>query len=287
MILDRGRLLSLIALLCLVSGPAWTAAWSEGRPAADLLTAGQAQALVGRALNQELRMAQDQSHPMRYKLRKTSPRITTTKDIVESRDGFVARLLSINDQPLSPTDEQKEQARLDALASDPSLQRHRKHGEDSDAEIVLKVLRMLPQAFVYQYAGPGMGPGGRVEKFTFKPNPGFSPPDLETQALTAMTGELWIDAGRERVARLTGSLQQDTSYGWGILGKLNKGGWLQIEQGPVSGQGWRLTHVQLKMSLRILIKTKIFDTDEQMRDYTPVPAGIDYREAIHLLRSGK
>jgi hypothetical protein len=219
---------------------------------------------------------------MRFLLRKTSPRLTTTKDIVETRDGAVARLLSVNDTPLSPADEQKEQARLDALASNPSLQSHRKQGEDSDTRIVLKLLRMLPNAFLYQYAGSN----GTVERFSFRPNQKFSPPDYETQALTALSGEIWIDPAQERVTRLEGHLQQDTDYGWGILGKLNKGGWVVIEQADVGGKQWRIVHVQMKMTLRIIFKTKVFDTTEQMSRYSPVPSGLDYREAIRMLRAG-
>lgn len=223
---------------------------------------------------------------MRFLLRKTSPRVTSVKDIIETRDGNVAHLLSINDTPLSPLDAQKEQERLDTLAADPSLQKHRKQGENSDLGIVLKLLRMLPSAFLYQYAGPGVGPTGRIEKFTFRPNPRFSPQDLETQALTAMSGEVWIDPAQERVTRLEGHLLQDTNYGWGILGRLNKGGWLIIEQVDVGENQWRIVHVQMKMTLRILFKTKIFDTEEQMSRYTSVPAGLDYRQAIQMLRAG-
>ena len=119
------------------------------------LTPAQGQALVDRALANELRAAQDASHPMRYQLRKTSPRLTTTKEICETRDGDVARLIAINDRPLSAADEQKEEARLDALLSDPGKQRHRKQAEDTDAGRALKVLRALPTAFDYQYAGSG------------------------------------------------------------------------------------------------------------------------------------
>ena len=242
--------------------------------------------MVQRALSTELRTAQDPNHPMRYLLRKQSPRLTTTKDIVETRDGAVARLLSVNDTPLNQDDEQKEQTRLATLAANPSLQRHRKQNEDSDMGIVLKLLRMLPEAFLYQYAGTVGTPTGQAEKFTFRPNPRFSPPDYETQALTAMSGELWIDPAQERVLRLEGHLQQDTDYGWGILGKLNKGGWLVIEQAEVGGHQWRITHVQMQMSLRILFKTKVFDTVEQLSHYSQVPAGMDYRQAIQMLRSG-
>jgi len=273
-----------LPLLCLLL----LAVPALGQPAAssaESLTPAQAQALVGRALSNEIRSAPDSNHPMRFQLRKSSPRLTTTKDIVETRDGAVARLLSVNDSPLGPADEQKEQARLDALLSDPSLQRHRKQGEDSDTGIVLKLLRMLPNAFLYQYAGSAASPSGNVEKFTFTPNPRFSPPDYESEALTALSGEIWIDPAQERVTRLEGHLQQDTDYGWGILGRLNKGGWVVIEQADVGGKQWRIVHVQMEMTLRILFKTKVFNTVEQMSRYAPVPQGLDYRQAIRMLRA--
>ncbi|MGA2651332.1 MAG: hypothetical protein ABSF28_12445 [Terracidiphilus sp.] len=249
------------------------------------LSAPQAQALVARALATELRTAQDVSHPMRYRLRKSSPRLTSTKEIVETKDGDVARLVSLFDKPLSQTDEQTEEARLNVLYNDPSLQRHRKQGEEGDMAIVLRLLRMLPDAFLYTYAGSTAGPAGIVHKFAFRPKPNFEPPDFETQALTTMTGVLSIDAAQERVTRLEGHLEQDTDYGWGVLGKLDKGGSVVIEQADVGGQQWRIARFQMKMDLRILFKTKNIDTTEEMTQYTPVPANIDYRKAIELLRA--
>ena len=243
-------------------------------------------ALVDRALTAELRTAQDSRHPMRYRLRKSSPRMTSTKDIFESRDGAVARLIAINDRPLSPADEQKEQARLDGLLSDPSRQRHRKQSEDDDTARAMKVLRALPNAFIYQFAGSGTGPTGRVEKFTFKPNPDFDPPDLETQILTAMTGELWIDPSEERVVRLEGHLQRDIDFGWGILGRLNKGGWILIEQADVGQHQWRIVRFQMVMSGRVLFKNKTFDTVEEETNFRSVPVGLGYAQAIQMLRAG-
>jgi hypothetical protein len=258
---------------------------AQAQPAAPALMPEQSQALVERALATELRTAQDPAHPMRYRLRKTSPRLTSTKEILETKDGDVARLVAMFDKPLSSVDEQNEQTRLDTLLSDPSLQKHRKQGEQGDMGIVLKLLRMLPNAFLYQYSGTGVGPAGAAQKFSFRPNPNFSPPDLETQALTNLTGELWVDAAQERVTRLEGHLQQDTSYGWGVLGKLNKGGSVVIEQTDVGGHQWRIARFQMQMNLRILFKTKNIDTTEEMTEYTPVPTGIDYRQAIRMLRA--
>jgi hypothetical protein len=272
---------------------------SEGRTVAALnprfLTPAQAQALVERALAAESSAAGQSSHlnqPMRYRLRKSGPRLTSTKEIVETKDGAVALLIAMNDRPLSLADEQREQARLDALLGDPGQQRHRQLSEQQDAGIVLKLLRILPQAFTYEYAGAGQDSSGAglpktVEKFRFRPNPAFRPPDLETHALTAMTGEVWIDPAEGRVTRLEGHLLQDTDYGWGILGKLNKGGWVILEQADVAAGQWRIVRLQMKMDLRILFKTKNIDLTEEMTRYAPVPVGIDYQQAIQMLRSGE
>ena len=242
--------------------------------------------LVERSLANEVHAAMDAQHPMRYRLRKSSPRLTTTKEICETKDGAVARLVAVDDKPLSAEDEQREQARLDLLLSDPSKQRHRKESQDDDTARALKVLRALPVAFVYQYSGTGEGPTGKLERFTFKPHPKFDPPDLETQALVHMTGEIWIDPTRERVARLEGHLEQDVDFGWGILGRLYKGGSIEIEQADVGDRDhqWRIIHFRMAMSGRVVFKTKVFDTTEDESQFVPVPVGLRYQQAIHLLR---
>jgi hypothetical protein len=276
-----------LMLLCLVVCCAAMQA-KPGSARLETLTPVQAQALVDRAFAAESRTAQNASHPMRYLLRKSSPRLATAKEIVETRDGSVARLVAQNGQPLSTEDEQREQERLHALAESFSLQSHRKHSEDSDARMVLKILHAIPRAFLFQYDGIAPGPGGRpIQKYTFRPNPDFAPPDMETQVLKSMTGELWIDATEERVLRIASFLQQDTNFAWGILGRLSKGGWLIIDQAEVAGHEWRITRVQLRMNLRILFRTKVIDTDETMTNYAPVPPGLNYRQAIQMLRSGR
>jgi hypothetical protein len=265
-----------------VSCPAQFVAQPIAQAAA--LTPAQAQALVDRTLANELKAAEDASHPMRYTLRKTSPRLSTTKEIFETTDGEVALLIATNGQPLSAPDEQKEQARLDSLLRDPGLQRHRKGAEDADAARALKVLRALPSAFLYQYAGPMDTPARTVERYTFKPNPGFTPPDLETAVLTAMSGEVCIDPASERVTHLEGWLKGDVDFGWGILGRLNKGGWIAIEQADVGGGAWRTVHFQMSMSGRVFFRTRVFDTTEDESQYAPLPVGLSYTQAIETMR---
>ena len=252
--------------------------------AANMDSPGQAQAFVAQALANELHAAQDTDHPMRYQLRKASPRLISTKEIYETRDGAVARLLAINDKPLSPAEEQKEQARLDALLRDPSRQEHRKETEQADSGRALKILRLLPRAFLYRYAGSEPGPDGEIDKFTFIPNPKFDPPDLETRVLTAMDGAIWVDAAHERVTHLEGHLKQNVDFGWGLLGRLYKGGWIVIEQANVGENQWRIVRLKMQMSGRVLFKTRQFDVLQEATRFAPLPSAITYRQAIFLMR---
>ncbi|HKF49204.1 MAG TPA: hypothetical protein VKB38_17730 [Terracidiphilus sp.] len=264
---------SLIALALAIT----TAARSQAAPAAP--------ELVRKALAAELEAAQDSSHPMRYVLHKSSPRVATTKELIETPDGLVALLVAVNDRPLSAADSVKEQNRLNGLLADPGKQRHRKQSEDEDTARALKVLRALPAAFIYRDAGPGVSGSVQVERFAFSPNSGFDPPDLETQVLTAMEGELWIDPVQVRVVRLDAHLQQDVDFGWGILGRLNKGGWVTIEQSDVGGGQWRIVRFKMDMTGRVVIKTRRFATEEDESQFAPVPQGLTYQQAIKMLRS--
>lgn len=240
--------------------------------------------LVRRALAEELRAVQDTSHPMRYQLRRTSPRLTTTKEMIETRDGVVAMLISVNDKPLSASDKRKEQARLNGLLADAGKQRHRKQAQEADTARAMKVLRALPDAFTYVYAGPLTVGATTVQRFAFTPNPGFDPPDLETQVLTSLIGEIWIDPVHGRVLHLEGHLRDDVDFGWGILGRLYKGGWITIDQADVGGGVWRIVRFQMDMTGRMLIRTRRFVTTEEESHYSPVPVGLDYREGIAILR---
>ncbi len=241
---------------------------------------------VQRALAAELSAAQDKSHPMCYELRRSSPRATSTKKICETRDGAIALLVALNDRHLTSTETDREQARLNALLQDPKRQIHRKDSDDADMARVLKILRALPYAFLYRPAGMEAGPDGPLERFSFVPNPSFDPPSLETLPMTKMSGDLWIDPAHGRITRLEGHLHDDVNFGWGILGQLDKGGWIRVEQAEVTGGQWRITHFQLEMTGRIIVKSRVFSSDQRLTGFIPVPADLGYQQAIHMLLTG-
>lgn len=269
------------------AGVCGTQASAQQPPAS--LSNEETQAIVRRVLRTELESAQSSStsHPMQYQLRKSSPRLSTTKLIVETKDGDVARLLAVNNQPLGAEDNQKEEGRLQSLLNDPGLQHHRQEREQGDAERARKIMRALPDAFVYQFAGLADTPQGPSYRLSFQPNPKFDPEDLEAQVLKGMAGELWIDVAQQRVTRLQGKRIHDVDYGWGILGKLDEGGTLLLEQADVGNHQWRTVHMVLVMNARFLFKVVKLDTTLELTQYTSVAPGMTYQQAIELLRPSK
>jgi hypothetical protein len=103
-----------------------------------------------------------------------------------------------------------------------------------------------------------------------------------------MAGELWIDVAQQRVTRLEGKRIYDVNYGLGILGKLDQGGTLLLEQTDISQADngehlWRTTHMVLIMNARVFFKVVKLDTTLELSNFAPVTAGLSYQQAIQVL----
>ena len=225
-------------------------------------------------------------YPVRYKLRKQDEKGVTTKEIVPTKDGDVARLIARNDKPLTPEQNQAELDRLSNLLAHPEIQEHRHKREQEDSGRADEMIRLLPDAFLYTYLDTATGPNGPAYRLSFKPNPDFHPPDREAEVYHGMEGEVWIDQGQERIVKLDAHLIADVNFGWGILGKLYKGGSLSIEQKDVGHRHWEATLMNLNLTgIALMLKPLSFQTTETSTDFQPVPVNMSYQDAIHLLTS--
>jgi hypothetical protein len=252
-----------------------------GAASAENLTPQEA---IERASHNEL-TAHD-VHPYRFTLRKVDDGKITTKEIIETKDGDVARLIAINDKPLPPAMEAKEIQRLQTLLADPSIQEHRRKREQADADRANEMVRLLPTAFVYEFEGIVEGPSGLCYKLSMKPNPDFDPPDRQAEVLHGMAGEIWIDQKEERMVKLNVHLIADVDFGWGIFGKLYKGGTILVEQKDVGHDHWEQYKLRLNLNGKILMfKSLVIDTKEDESDFAPVPADWTYQDAVRALLS--
>ncbi len=221
---------------------------------------------------------------LRYQVTKVTERTNTTKEIVQTLDGGVARLFLIDGHALTRDQQNAEIQRLRMLAADPAIQAHRRRHEDRDASRIGEIMRLLPDAFIYQYAGPVQTSQGVAIRMTFTPNPKFSPPDLEARILTAIRGEVWIDPTEERVIHIQGQLFHAVDFGWGLLGVLHPGGSILIDQKKTNSAGWQLAHLKLDLQGKaFLVKSLHVVADETVTDYHTVPADWHYRDAVEWL----
>ncbi len=240
-------------------------------------------ALVRRAAQNELRPLST-PYPVRFKLRKQDEKGITTKEIVETKDGDVARLIAKNDKPLAPDEEKAELDRLNNLLAHPEIQEHRHKREQEDSGREDEMTRLLPDAFLYTDLGIVSGPNGPAYRLSFKPNPSFKPPDREAEVYHGMEGELWIDQAQERIVKLDAHLIDDVEFGWGILGKLYKGGSLTIEQQDIGHHHWEPTMMKLNLTgIALMVKALSYQTTETSTDFQPVPLNMGYQDAVHML----
>ena len=89
---------------------------------------------------------------------KVDPKGSTVKQIVETKDGDVARLIEKNGKPLPPDEAQAELTRLNNLLAHPEIQEHRHKKEQEDSARGDEMVRMLPDAFLFTLDGMVEGP---------------------------------------------------------------------------------------------------------------------------------
>jgi hypothetical protein len=275
-----------IGLMRCSSGMVWVLMGTGGALVAQTAAPAQmdATALVRRAIQH--RMDEQKNHqPMRYVLRKKDERRETVKEIVETKDGDVARLVEVDGKPLSADAERAEMERLDTLVAHRELQEHRKKAEERDEARIDHVMGMLPEAELYEMEGIVPCESGQCYRLSYRPKPGFTPPDLEADVLRGVAGEVWIDQAQERLVRLDARFIGDVNFGYGILGKLNKGGTATLRQTCVDGHNWELTGMKVDLTGKaLMVKSFTVEIDEATSGYVPVAAGLGYREAIEMLK---
>ncbi len=121
---------------------------------------------------------------------------------VETKTGSLDRLITIAGRPLSAGRQHDDTERILRLSHNPEEQRKLEQTRRKDAEQCNAFLQMVPDAFLFEYAGES---GDRI-KLTFQPNPTFRPPSREGKVLHEMAGEIWVDAKQQRLVSIRGQL---------------------------------------------------------------------------------
>lgn len=240
------------------------------------------------ACGNELKVLQSGSPYLRYQMHVVDTKGDQVRDVIESRDGAVARLLLKQGKPLTEQEDTAERERLQAMLDSPSaFARHIKSdltGKKTAAEIIQQV----PEAMLFTYApGQPQRPGLRADApaeivLDLEPNPAWKSPTMAAEALTGLKARAWIDPRTHFLTRMDGHIFQAVSLGL-VVAKIYPGGEMMFEQSEVVPGRWLFTHFVEHLTLRaLMVKTMNENSDLSGSQHVEVPS-MTYQEAIRLL----
>jgi hypothetical protein len=280
-----GLLLSYSASLCLV-GTDWAQSPVQNQSVSILPSEPPRFWIEQTSANEVQIIEADGTFPLRYRQRKIDAKGDTTREIIESREGGVARLIERNGQPITAAEDAGERQRLtDAIASPSDFIKHHKRDSSMRSDVI-SLVRLMPQAMIYTYApGQPQIPDSTSKQVVidFQPDPKFRPPTLLSGVLTGLAGRFWIDQRTHQLVRGEAHVLHDVDFGWGILGSVHRGGKVTFEQADAGNGRWVYSHLEEQLTFRVLIKTVPQNTVMTNSDFQQMPAMLPYQDAIRIL----
>lgn len=259
-------------------------AWQQGRPAGNEAPPPplpqDATQYVKEVVKHQLAMdANDHSH-WRYRIHREDEKGSQDRDVIDTREGQIARTLFINGKPLTAEQRANDEARMKKLVADAGERAKREKRAKDDEDKVVQMFKAIPEAFIFKYDGEE---NGQV-RLTFFPNPHYEAPNRELQVFRSLSGRMWIDRAAGRLTRIDGSLFEDVTFGWGLLGRLNKGGTFSVIQGRISDEHWEIVSLDVKMTGHaIIFKTINVKQMQRFTDFRRVRDDLTIAQAYQLL----
>ncbi|HLH04148.1 MAG TPA: hypothetical protein VKX25_15390 [Bryobacteraceae bacterium] len=166
------------------------------------------------------------------------------------------RLIAINGKPLSKSQQEQEEQkqkqeteRRRAESASDRRQRIAKYEKDRKRDHAM--MEQLTKAFNFTYLSQRKVRGFNVWVLKAKPRPGYQPPNLETQVLPGMQGQLWIDQKTYQWVKVTAQVIRPVSIE-GFLARVEPGTQFEMEMSPVEGNSWQISHFSMRSKARIL-----------------------------------
>ena len=183
---------------------------------------------------------------------------------IETVDGPVHRLLSVDGHEPSPSERKQNDERLRDLMQNTRARLELKKRCEADEKLLADLLRVMPDAFLFE----DQGTQGSFEKLAFGPNPTYKPKTNEEKVLHAMSGVILMDRDEKRLARLSATLTQQVDFGYGVIGHLRKGGTVDVNRIRLAPGIWKTSSFRIDINGRfVFFKTLNKQQDEAHSDF--------------------
>ncbi len=205
-----------------------------------------------------------------------------TKEVAETPNGSVEHVLAVDGHPLSPEKQQEEMDKIKKLTGNTRGLQKWQEAQKKEAEETTAFMKMIPDAFVFRYAGSEAG----LLKLTFTPNPNYQTPSREARVLHAMEGEILVEGNQKRLAGISGHLMEEVKFGGGWFGYLEKGGTFSVKRCEVRPKEWALAAMEINMKGKALfLKTISVQEKETRTDFRKLPDDLTLGGAAEIFLS--
>jgi hypothetical protein len=210
-----------------------------------------------------------------WKERVRTPKGTKTSQVTMIDGTPYYRLIAVNGKPLSPAEQAKEakkqqQAAAERAAETPEQRRKRVEKYEKDRRRDAEMMAQLTKAFTFTLAGQGKLRGFDVWALKATPCKDYHPPSMETQVLTGMRGQLWIDQKTFQWVKVLAEVVHPVSIG-GFLARVEPGTRFELDEAPVGDGIWLPSHFSMKSDAKVLhVFNHGSQEDETYFDYQKV-----------------
>jgi hypothetical protein len=191
-----------------------------------------------------------------YKETNRSGRESRTYQVTMIEGSPYRRLIAINGEPLSTSQQQREmqkqQREIEKRRSEsPSDRQKRIADYEKERKRDHEMMQQLTKAFNFTYVGQENVRGFQVWSLKAKPRPGYHPPNIETEVLPGMQGQLWIDQKSYQWVKVTAQVVRPVSI-VGFLARVEPGTRFELEMSPVEGDIWQISHFSMQSKAKVL-----------------------------------
>jgi hypothetical protein len=201
------------------------------------------------------------------------------ENVVETPYGLLRRLVAEDGKPLTPNRTAEEDRHIAALVADPDALRDADADRHADEARLEKILDILPKVFLFNADGMQ----DDCVRIAFRPNPAFTPSSYDERIVHGLAGTILVRMPADRLCGIEGQLIDRVSFGWGILGHLEKDSRFRVTRTPVTATDWKSTRIEVHVDGKILLFKSISrDQDARHSSAEPLPPHLSLAQAAAL-----
>jgi hypothetical protein len=210
-----------------------------------------------------------------WKERDRTPQGSKTYQVTIIEGTPYYRLIALNNKPLPSAQEaqemQKQQQQVEKRrAESPDERRARIAKFQKQRTRDNNMMSQLTEAFNFSMLGAKKVRGFEVWVLKATPKPSYRPPNLDTQVLTGMQGELWIDQKTSEWVHVHAVVIQPVNIE-GFLAQVEPGTQFDLQKSPVANGIWQPSHYSMRAHAKVLMLfNHNSEEDETYWDYQPI-----------------